>query len=154
MSHFSCECSPYLTPWVKDRVRKQGNAPLHESSLVHQVFCLTRQKFLCNCLQASEGCQSQWCQTCVFVLYSEGKWLCGFFFYCNICNLSSKYRLFLKGILYLWDTHFCLFLLVFFKMRSLLYVYSLNKSDTVCKVVSPVFFFVVQRRNHKCWTRQ
>lgn len=45
--------------------------------------------------------------------------------------------LFLKAYCIYGDTHFCLFHL-FFNEISLLYVYSLNKSDTVCNALIPV----------------
>lgn len=53
---------------------------------------------------------------------------------------------FFKGILYLWGYSFLSFFTCFFNEINLLYVYSLNKSDKVCNVASPVV--CVQTWNH------
>lgn len=70
------------------------------------------------------------------------------FFYSNICNLSSKRRLFLEA--YLWGYSFLSFLLVFFNEINLLYVYSLNKDNTVCNGGEPCVLIYFFSPSHGC----
>lgn len=80
--------------------------------------------------------------------FSEGVWVWVFliFFIGTYATYQVNADCFLKAYCIYRDTHFCLFYLSFFNEISLLYVYSLNKSDKVCNAVSPVV--CVQGWNH------
>lgn len=99
---------------------------------------------LCNCLQASAAGAGDFklmCMSCT-LRRNIRMFFFVFFFNSNICNLSSKRRLFLEA--YLWGYSFLSFLLVFFNEINLLYVYSLNKDNTVCNAGEPCAYLFFQ----------
>lgn len=104
-----------------------------------KVFCVTvvmqmRSDGVCRC---GGGV--------VLLVFRRNTSMCGGFIgtYATYKQTQTLFKF--KGILYLWEYSF-LSIFYFFNVISLLYVYSLNKSDKVCNIVIPVV--CVQRLKH------
>lgn len=134
------------------RKEKTGQHPTKWLISCPSNFYLTRKKMLCNCLQASAAGAGDFKLTCMsYTLRRNIRMFLVFFLNSNICNLSSKRRLFLES--YLWGYSFLSFLLVFFNEINLLYVYSLNKDNTVCNGGEPCVLIYFFSQSHACWAR-